>query len=34
MFVKWGRFAGPHNFEGLFEGEDVILRLRLELSLD
>lgn len=24
-------FAGPLNFKGLFEGEDVVLRLRLEL---
>lgn len=34
MFVKWGHFGGPYNLEGLFEGEDMILRWRLELSSD
>lgn len=26
--------AGPHKFEGMFEVEDLILRLRLELGLN
>lgn len=26
-------FAGPLNFKGLFESEDIVLRLRLKLGL-
>lgn len=33
MFTKWGQFAGPHNFKGLFEGLDIVWRLCIELSL-
>lgn len=25
--------AAPHNFEGLFEGQDLVLGLRLDLGL-
>lgn len=29
---KWGYFTGPHNVKDLFEGQDLVLGLKLELG--
>lgn len=32
-YTSEGILAAPHNFKGLFDGEELVLRLRLELGL-